>query len=127
MTDFTAQLQEFRPANLGEQALFAESLTQLNTLLALRSSRLASVNSGIPDILWAVVLIGALVNIIFIWMINTEGHIHIIITGTLSAFLGLVIFLIAAMDYPFRGEVSVDAAPFEQVYTMVMDTEQTAN
>jgi hypothetical protein len=60
-------------------------------------------------------------------MINTEGHIHIIITGTLSAFLGLVIFLIAAMDYPFRGEVSVDAAPFEQVYTMVMDTEQTAN
>jgi hypothetical protein len=127
MTDFTAQLQEFQPANLGEQALFAESLTQLNTLLALRSSRLASVNSGIPDILWAVVLIGALVNIIFIWMINTEGHIHIIITGTLSAFLGLVIFLIAAMDYPFRGEVSVDAAPFEQVYTMVMDTEQTAN
>ena len=64
---------------------------------------------------------------IFIWMINTEGHVHIIITGTLSAFLGLVIFLIAAMDYPFRGEVSIDAAPFEQVYTNVMETERPAS
>ena len=102
-------------------------LTQLNTLLALRSSRLASVNSGIPDILWAVVLIGALVNIVLLWMIKTESHVHIIITGALSAFMGLVIFLIAAMDYPFRGDVSIDAAPFEQVYTMVMTPEQTAS
>jgi len=127
MTGFAGQLQAFRPGNLGEQALFAESLTQLNTLLQLRSSRLANVNSGIPDILWAVVLIGALVNIVLLWMIKTERHVHIIITGTLSAFMGLVIFLIAAMDYPFRGDVSIDAAPFEQVYTMVMETEQTAS
>jgi hypothetical protein len=127
MAGFAEQLQAFRPANIGEQVLFAESLTQLNTLLMLRSSRLANVNSGIPDILWAVVLIGALVNIIFIWMIKTESHVHTIMTGTLSAFLGLVIFLIAAMDYPFRGEVSIDAAPFEQVYTTVMSPKQTAS
>jgi hypothetical protein len=124
---FVDQLQAFRPANLGEQALFSESLSQLNTLLALRSARLASVNSGIPDILWAVVLIGALINIVLLWMIKTERHVHIIITGTLSAFMGLVIFLIAAMDYPFRGEVSIDAAPFEQVYTKVMETERPAS
>jgi lipid-A-disaccharide synthase-like uncharacterized protein len=127
MKGFVAQLQAFRPADLGEKALFSESLSQMNTLLALRSSRLASVDSGIPDILWAVVLIGALINIILIWMINTERHVHIIITGMLSAFMGLVIFLIAAMDYPFRGEVSIDAGPFEQVYTMVMAVDPPAN
>ena len=82
---------------------------------------------GIPDIPWAVVLLGALVNIVLLWMIKTESHVHIIITGALSAFMGLVIFLIAAMDYPFRGDVSIDAAPFEQVYTMVMTPEQTAS
>ncbi len=120
MTGFAAQLQAFQPANMGEQALFSEALSQMNTLLALRSMRLASVNAGIPDILWAVVLVGALINMIFIWMINTERHVHVVLTGMLSAFMGLVIFLIAAMDYPFRGEVSVDAAPFEQVYTVVM-------
>ena len=126
MKGFVGQLQAFRPADLGEQALFAEALSQVNTLLTLRATRLASVNSGIPDILWGVVLIGALVNIVLIWMINTERHVHIIITGTLSAFMGLVIFLIAAMDYPFRGEVSIDAAPFEQVYTTVMATDLPA-
>jgi hypothetical protein len=67
-----------------------------------------------------VVLVGALINMVFIWMINTERHVHVLLTGMLSAFMGLVIFLIAAMDYPFRGEVSVDAAPFEQVYAVVM-------
>jgi hypothetical protein len=120
MTGFAAQLQAFQPATMGEQALFSEALSQMNTLLALRSMRLASVNAGIPDILWGVVLVGALINMVFIWMINTERHVHVLLTGMLSAFMGLVIFLIAAMDYPFRGEVSVDAAPFEQVYAVVM-------
>jgi hypothetical protein len=120
MESFITQLQSVQPANMGEQALFSEALSQMNTLLALRSARLAAVNSGIPDILWGVVLVGALINMTLIWMINTERHVHILLTGLLSAFMGLVIFLVAAMDYPFRGEVSIDAAPFEQVYTMVM-------
>lgn len=120
MIGFAAQLQAFQPATMGEQALFSEALSQMNTLLALRSTRLASVNSGIPGILWGVVLVGALINIVLIWMINTERHVHIMLTGMLSAFMGLVIFLIAAMDFPFRGEVSIDAAPFEAVYVQVM-------
>jgi hypothetical protein len=30
--------------------------------------------------------------------------------------IGLLIFLMAAMDNPFRGEFSVSAAPFQQLY-----------
>jgi hypothetical protein len=41
--------------------------------------------------------------------------------------MDLVIFLIAAMDCPFRGDVSIDAAPFERICTMVITPEQTAS
>lgn len=118
--DFNAQLHLFKPGDEGEAALHAEAIAQANDLVELRGQRLANVDTGIPIILWWVVLLGALVNTILLWMVDTDAHAHILLTGLLSAFTGLVIFLVAAMDYPFRGQVAIDAAPFEKVYAGVM-------
>ena len=120
MTHFVQQLQAFKPADMGEQTLHAEALSQTNTLIGFRWQRLANVNAGIPAILWGVVLLGAAINIVLIWMVNMSWHTHVVLTGLLAGFMGLVIFLIAAMDFPFRGEVSIDAAPFETVYAQLM-------
>ncbi|MFE7717609.1 hypothetical protein ACFU44_01045 [Nocardia rhizosphaerihabitans] len=40
--------------------------------------------------------------------------------GLFAFFLGAMIFLIAALDYPFRGDLSVSSEPFDSVYTNVM-------
>ena len=40
-------------------------------------------------------------------------------------FLGAMIFLIAAMDNPFRGEVSVSSQAFELVYQTMIDESDT--
>ena len=37
---------------------------------------------------------------------------HMAMTGTLAATLALVVVLIVALDYPFRGEISVTPDPF---------------
>lgn len=120
LTDFNIALHAFKPADLGEASLHAEAISQANELVELRGQRLANVNAGIPDILWWVVLLGALVNTALLWMVDTDRHVHVLLTALLSAFTGLVIFLVAAMDFPFRGEVAIDAQPFEQVYATVM-------
>ena len=120
LDDFNEQLHAFKPADDGAAALHAEAISQANDLVELRGQRLANVNTGIPPILWWVVLLGALVNTMLLWMVDTDKHVHIMLTGLLSAFTGLVIFLVAAMDYPFRGQVAIDAQPFEQVYATVM-------
>jgi Protein of unknown function (DUF4239) len=120
MTEFNITLNAFKPADLGEAALHGEAITQANDLVELRSQRLANVNAGIPDILWWVVLLGALINTLLLWMVDTDAHVHILLTALLSGFTGLVIFLVAAMDFPFRGEVSIGPEPFEQVYATVM-------
>jgi hypothetical protein len=85
-----------------------------------RRSRLNSVTVGIPAVLWWVVGIGAVIALLLVAMLDMEIHVHLILGAALSAFLGLVIFLIAAMDNPFRGEVSVTPDSFRQVYETLM-------
>ena len=76
--------------------------------------------TGIPAVLWWVVAIGAVLNIALLWLLDMEIHVHLILGGILSLFLGIVIFLIAAMDNPFRGQVSVGPDAFQLVYDTTM-------
>jgi hypothetical protein len=41
-------------------------------------------------------------------------------TGLMGGLLGLMIFLIAVLDNPFRGKVSVEPESMERVYEVVM-------
>ena len=45
---------------------------------------------------------------------------HFWMTIMFSGLLGLLIFLLAAMDNPFRGEISVGPEAFELVYKQLM-------
>ena len=61
------------------------------------------------------IVIGAVLNIVLVWLLDMEVHVHVLLSGVLSVFLGVVIFLIAAMDNPFRGDVSVGPDSFQLV------------
>jgi hypothetical protein len=45
---------------------------------------------------------------------------HLWMTLFLSALLGLLIYLLGALDGPFRGEISVSPEPFEIMYARRM-------
>jgi hypothetical protein len=120
LRQFTDDLLAFRPADMRDEIVQAETLRQVNNYMDLRRSRLNSVTVGIPAVLWWVVGIGAVIALVLVAMLDMEIHVHLILGAALSMFLGLVIFLIAAMDNPFRGEVSVTPAPLQQVYTTLM-------
>ena len=76
-------------------------------------ARLSNVSTGLPVVLWWVVAFGALMNIILIWMQDMEIHVHLILGAVLASILGAVIFLIAELDNPFRGEVSIGPESIE--------------
>jgi hypothetical protein len=120
LRQFTDDLLTFEPTGLRDQTVHAETLRQVNNYMDYRRSRLNSVTVGIPAVLWWVVGIGAVIALLLVAMLDMEIHVHLILGAALSMFLGLVIFLIAAMDNPFRGEVSVTPAPFQQVYETLM-------
>ena len=120
MTQIIGDLMSFEPTKKSEEIAHAEAYQQLNAYTELRRSRLANVTTGIPGVFWWVVALGAFITILLLAMLDMEIHVHLILTGLVSLFLGLVIFLIAAMDNPFRGEVSVGPDPFAAVYQSLM-------
>jgi hypothetical protein len=120
MTKFIDDLLSFEPSKKSEEILHGEALRQLNSLVELRRSRLANVATGIPAVFWWVVAIGAIISLILLAMLDMEIHVHLILGALVSLFLGLVIFLIAAMDNPFRGQVSVGPDAFVAIYNSMM-------
>jgi hypothetical protein len=124
VTAFFNDLIAFKPHDRSEEIVFAEALHQFNAFVEVRRERLANVTTGIPPVLWWVVGLGAILNIVLIWMLHMEIHVHVILGEMLSLFLGIVIFLIAALDNPFRGEVSVGPDAFQLVYDSLMKADE---
>lgn len=113
-------LAGFEPAKKSEEIFHAEALREFNHLVELRRSRLANVTTGLPSVLWWVVAFCALMNIILIWIQDMEIHVHMILGAVLASILGVVIFLIAALDNPFRGKVSVGPDSIALVYETLL-------
>jgi len=67
------------------------------------------------------VLIGGAINIALTWLFNVQKEkMHFWLTLLTSSLLGLMIFLLAAMDHPYRGKLSVSPEAFEIVYERTM-------
>ena len=114
-------LASFEPATEGQKTLHAEAYREFSRVVELRRTRLRSVTSGLPPSLWVVLLVGAVVNIAVTWFFHMRSQsMHFWMTVMFSGLLGLMIFLLAAMDNPFRGQISVGPEAFEMVYEQLM-------
>ena len=120
MDEFQQVLAQFEPATKGQEIVHAETLRQYNDMILLRRLRINAIHAGIPGVMWYVVAVGAVINTLLILSFRMRFDIHLVIGGMLSFFVGVVIFMIAAMDNPFRGEVSVGPDAFELIYTSLM-------
>jgi hypothetical protein len=115
------RLLSFNPDTKGEEIAHSEANGQFNEYLHYRQRRLQEVTTGIPAVMWYVVIIGALINMAIVWLLDMKFITHLFLGGVLAFFLGTMIFLIAALDNPFRGEVSVTPAPIEAVYREMVE------
>jgi Protein of unknown function (DUF4239) len=116
-------LLAFEPSKESEKIIHAEALRQSAHRIELSRARMSSVTLGLPAVLWHVVVFGAVMNIVLIWMLDMEIHVHLILGSILAAVLGAIIFLIAELDHPFRGRVSVGPDSIARVYDTVMKPE----
>ena len=107
---------EFEPADEQERLWYAESLHRLNELADSRRGRLLSVQSGVPDVMWAVLIGGGVITIGFSFLFGTRNaRAQAIMTAGLSLMIGGVLLSIFALQGPFTGITRVDPAPFHQV------------
>jgi hypothetical protein len=114
-------LAQFEPATAGQQAIHTETFSQFNKFLDARRARLNAVTAGLPASLWWVLIIGAVVNLVLMSMLAVDRILaHVLLSGLFAIFVGMMIFLIIAMDNPFLGPYSISPAAFESLREQVL-------
>ncbi len=94
MNRFQAVLDKFEPTTEGQKLLHGETLRAFNLLIQARRLRLGAVSTGLPAVMWGVIIAGA--------------------------FIGLVIFMIFALDRPFRGDLGLGPESYQLIYDQLM-------
>jgi hypothetical protein len=117
---FQETMIKYEPKSMAQEVLHAELFSQFNQLLEARRKRVMASTSAIPDILWFVVFIGALVNVLWIWLLDMKLVPQLFLGGVTSFYLATLIALIGAIDKPFRGQVSVSSEPYQVIYETMM-------
>ena len=109
-------MQEFKPTTEGQQVLYEQGLQQVNDLADARGERLLDAEEGLPAILWVVLLVGGVEVVGFTYLFGLEStSVHVLMVASLTLVVALVLFTVAALDYPFKGDIRIGPDAFEQV------------
>ena len=109
-------IQGFEPRTKAEEQLYAEGLDQVDTLSDARRMRLVAAEEGVPGVLWAVLIFGGIAAVGFTYLFGLENTwAHRLMVMTLAAVIGLVLFTIGALEYPFSGGARIGTGAFELI------------
>jgi hypothetical protein len=113
LRDLATAIATIHPQNSGEAVIEAELLKSWNQLYDARSARLSAVQGHVPGVIWCIVFFGAAITTAYTYFFGFENFgMHMAMTATVAATLAMVIVMIIALDWPFRGQISVSADPF---------------
>ena len=71
--------------------------------------------------MWAVIVAGAFIGLSASFFFKVEEvRLHGTLVPLLAVFIGLVIFMIFSLDRPFRGDLGLQADPYQLIYDQLM-------
>jgi Na+/melibiose symporter-like transporter len=98
------------------QDVQTQMLAAMDTAMQDRQTRLTIDFIGINGMLWMVLIVGAYVTVAFTYLFGFDRTImQQLMIGGLSLMVGLVLFLVLSMDYPYRGSISVEPDAFRSL------------
>ena len=114
--DIRQDIQGFEPRTKAEEQLYAEGLDQVDTLADARRMRLVAAEEGVPGVLWAVLIFGGIAAVGFTYLFGLESTwAHRLMVVSLAAVIGLVLFTIGALEYPFAGGARIGTGAFDLI------------
>jgi hypothetical protein len=100
--------------NASEQASLDQTMTLLSSITQHRRVRQLQSQATLPRILWAVLIVGALITIMSACLFGSElPSLHLLQIVTLALLLSLSLVAIADINRPFQGQVRVTPEGFE--------------
>jgi hypothetical protein len=111
-----AAVRAYEPNGAREEAVYAKLLDELQDVNDARRMRLLASREGIPPLVWAVLIGGGIVTVLFTYFFGLKSvRAQLMMTALYVAAIGFVLFLIAAIDYPFSGAVHIRSEAMELV------------
>jgi hypothetical protein len=106
----------FEPVTERDKVWYAESIRKLNDFNRVRLLRLFNNNESIGTMMWTMLIVGACITVSFMYFFRIENvWFQALMTGLLSGFIGLMLFLIASLDTAFVGDIHVSPVHFMEV------------
>jgi hypothetical protein len=99
-----------------EKIFFQLSVDHLEKLIQCREQRIEDSCTGLLPLLWILFLLGATTLIsVSLLMISSPAHTHGAMSILLSAMIGVMIFTIISLDYPFIGMNKLQTTPLDMI------------
>ena len=71
--------------------------------------------------MWLVVILGAAISLCSAFFFHVpDVRLHATLVLLLSTFIATVIFVMLAMDHPFRGDLGITTESYELIYNQLM-------
>ena len=110
----------FEPRAERDRVLHEATGRELTAFLDARRARLTSGWAGLPGPLWTVVVLGAVLTVCCTYfLIMEDARAHLLMVSALAAMIGLVIFLILALDHPLWGTQGLRPDAFLRISPIV--------
>ncbi len=114
------QVTSFQPADHAQRNLHLAALDATTRVSDERRRRLMIVTQHVPPLLWGVLICGGLVTIAFTNFFGLRyGRSKAVMSATLAAIVGLVLFTIYALDHPYQGDLKLDARDAERALELL--------
>ena len=108
-------ITQIRAGSPHDQVIIDHMLTRLTDMAAARRSRLLKARTGLPGILWFVMIAGGFITVAFSAFFGVERFaLHAFKASVLTITIFIVLYATAEINGPFRGNVSVSPGAFEQ-------------
>jgi hypothetical protein len=121
MNRFQDILFVFEPITAGQKLLHGETIIAYNQLIKARRMRLDAVDTGQPGMMWVVLVLGAFIALTTAFFFKVDDtRLYVIQVLLLAIFIGVIIFVILALDRPFRGDLGISPEPYRLVYDQLI-------
>ena len=115
-------IKSIRPASPTEQIAQDHALSELRSLAQHRLTRRSQSATGLPNVLWCVLLVGGALTIVSACMFGMqEEKLQALQVFSLSLLLSLALVAIADIHRPFQGLIHLRPHAFQQALQSMND------
>jgi hypothetical protein len=121
MNRLQATLFAFEPQSEGKKISHGEALRAFNTMVTARRQRVDAVNTGLPGVLWFVLLPGALGCVLLSVLFKVDNAWYQgVLVASLAGFLSMILFVIITLDRPLQGDMAIGPGSYQLIYDQLM-------